>query len=146
MISDMSVPMALPASAESRSDDPSIRERADRITRRAADAIIDQVRELGDLGLVPSVSVDVRAHSATPLFKLYVLNNEEVFFGFYPAVERAVTIKGKSVQIFDLMGKDVPLFQYAVTDDDTSHGSQFVEASRAWFDSLWGTIAREYET
>jgi DNA-binding transcriptional regulator YhcF (GntR family) len=145
MLSDMSAPMALPASAETRSDDPAVRERADRITRRAAGAIVDQVRELGDLGLVPSVNIDVRAHSATPLFKLYILNNEEVFFGFYPAVERTVTIGARSVPILDLLGKDVPLFHYAVTDDDASHGSQFVESSRAWFDSLWGTIAREYE-
>jgi DNA-binding transcriptional regulator YhcF (GntR family) len=145
MLSDMSVPMALPASAETHADDSSVRERAERITRRSAGGIVDQVRELGELGLVPSVSVDVRAHSATPLFKLYILNTEEVFFGFYPAVERTVAIKGKSVPIFDLMGKDVPLFHYAVTDDDASHGSQFVEAARAWFDSLWGTVAREYE-
>jgi hypothetical protein len=43
------------------------------------------------------------------------------------------------------MGKDVPLFHYAVTDDDASHGTQFVESSRAWFDSLWNSIAYEYK-
>jgi hypothetical protein len=145
MISDMSAPVALPARAETHSDDPVIRERADRITRRAAGAILDQVRELGDLGLVPSVSAEVRTYAATASFKLYILNNEEVFFGFYPAVERTIMIKGESLPIFDLMGKDVPLFHYAVTDDDASHGSQFVEASRTWFDSVWNSVAREYE-
>ncbi|MEU7947941.1 hypothetical protein AB0C50_24935 [Micromonospora taraxaci] len=47
--------------------------------------------------------------------------------------------------IYDLMGKDVPLFHYAVTDDDASHVTQFVEASRQWFDSVWSTIAYRYE-
>jgi DNA-binding transcriptional regulator YhcF (GntR family) len=145
MISDLSVPVALPVRAETRSDDPAVRERADRITRRAAGAILDQVHELGDLGLVPSVSAEVRTYAATALFKLYILNNEEVFFGFYPAIERTVTVKGKSLPIFDLLGKDVPLFHYAITDDDASHGSQFVEASRTWFDSVWSSVAREYE-
>ncbi|WP_433648998.1 GntR family transcriptional regulator [Micromonospora zamorensis] len=145
LISDMAAPMALPARAETQADDPAIRERAERITRRAADGIIDQVAELGDLGLVRSATVEVRMHRASPLFKLYMLNGEEVFFGFYPAVERTVTIKGEPMAIYDLMGKDVPLFHYAVTDDDTSDGTQFVEASRQWFDSVWSTIAYRYD-
>ncbi|MGW0501813.1 GntR family transcriptional regulator [Micromonospora sp. NPDC003241] len=141
LISDMTAPMALPTRVETQTDDPAVRERAERITRRAVDAIIDQVTELGDLGLIRSATVEVRLHRASPQFKLYILNNEEVFYGFYPVTERSVSIKGESMSIYDLMGKDVPLFHYAVTDDDTSHGTQFVEASRQWFDSVWSTIA-----
>jgi len=144
LISDMTVPMALPARAETSADDPIIRARAERITRRAADGILDQVRELGELGLVRSVSAEVRVHSAAPLFKLYFLNNEEAFFGFYPVVERNVVIKGEPVAIYDLMGKDVPLFHYSTKDDEASTGAQFVEAARAWFESVWNSIAREY--
>lgn len=144
LLSDMSVPMALPARAETQSDDPLVRSRAERITRRAAEGIMDQVQELAELGLVRSATVDVRVHSAAPLFKVYFLNNEEVFFGFYPVVERNVVIKGEPIAIYDLMGKDVPLFHYAVSDDEPSAGAQFVEAARAWFDSIWNTIAREY--
>ena len=113
--------------------------------RRAVDSVIDQVRELGELGLVKSSTISVRVHSAAPLVKLYVLNGEEVFFGFYNAVEHTVSVKGEQRLIIDPMGKDVSLFHYAITDDETSAGTQFVEASRAWFDSIWTTIAREYE-
>jgi hypothetical protein len=91
----MTAPMALPALAAMGQDDPAVRKRADRITRRAADGIVDQVHELADLGLVKSAQVDVRVHSIPPTFKLYMLNNREVFFGFYPAVEREVTIGSK---------------------------------------------------
>ena len=146
MLSDMSAPMALPARAETQADDPAVRARAERITRRAAEGIIDQVRELGELGLVRSADAAVRVHGIAPTFKLYLLNNEEAFFGFYPAIERTVTIGGEPVAIYDLMGKDVPLFHYAVSDDDTAAGTQFVEASRAWFDSVWNSIAREYKS
>ncbi len=145
LISDMTAPMALPTRVETQTDDPAVRERAERITRRAVDAIIDQVTELGDLGLIRSAAVEVRLQRASPQFKLYILNNEEVFYGFYPVTERSVSIKGEPMAIYDLMGKDVPLFHYAVTDDDTSHGTQFVEASRQWFDSVWSTIAYRYD-
>jgi DNA-binding transcriptional regulator YhcF (GntR family) len=144
LLSDMTVPMALPARAETQSDDPLVRGRAERITRRAAEGIQDQVQELAELGLVRSATVDVRVHSAAPLFKVYFLNNEEVFFGFYPVIERNVVIKGEPIAIYDLMGKDVPLFHYTVNDEEPSAGAQFVEAARAWFDSIWNTIAREY--
>ncbi|EXG79161.1 GntR family transcriptional regulator [Cryptosporangium arvum] len=144
LLSDMAAPGPLPASAEG-ADDPRVRERAARITRRAADGILDQVSELQELGLVKSASADVRLHRAAPLFKLYVLNQHEVFYGFYPVIRRAVSLKGESTEIFDLMGKDVPLFHYVITEDDTSDGAQFVAASRQWFDSVWSTIAYEYE-
>ncbi|MET7468847.1 hypothetical protein ACFYO8_12205 [Micromonospora sp. NPDC005257] len=64
-----------------QSDDPGVRERAERITRRHTDAIVEAVRELGDLGLVKDAVAEVRVHRAAPLFKLYILNGEEVFFG-----------------------------------------------------------------
>jgi DNA-binding transcriptional regulator YhcF (GntR family) len=145
MLSDMTVPMALPALKATGADDPAVRERALRITRRAAEGIVDQVRELGELGLIPSAQAEVRVHSAAPVCKLYLLNNEEAFFGFYPAVERTVTIQNEPVAIYDLMGRDATLFHFATSDDDTSHGTQFVGAARVWFDSLWTTIAREYQ-
>lgn len=144
LLSDMTVPMALPALAETGADDPAVRQRADRITRRAADGITDQVQELADLGLVKSATVETRVHSIPPTFKLYMLNNQEAFFGFYPVVTRDVTIGGKPVGIFDLMGRDATLFHYAVDEDEASHGTQFVESARLWFDSVWNSVARAY--
>ncbi|MEU7872808.1 winged helix-turn-helix domain-containing protein [Dactylosporangium sp. NPDC049140] len=145
MVSDMGVPMALPARADTGADDPTVRERMERISHRSLDAIVDQVHELGDLGLVESATVAVRLHSASPLFKLYIINNSEVFFGFYPVTERTTAHKGEPLAIFDLLGKDVPLFNYQVSEEDTSHGTQFVAASKQWFDSVWDSVAREYQ-
>jgi len=144
LVSDTSAPLALPALAETAADDPAVRARSDRITRRAIGSIIDQVEELADLGLVAACSAQARVHTSSAFFKLYLLNNSEAFFGFYPAVQRSVTIDGEPREIFDLLGKDVPLFNYTVTEDDASHGTQFVDASRVWFDSIWGSIAREF--
>jgi DNA-binding transcriptional regulator YhcF (GntR family) len=146
LISDMSVPMALPALAATGSDDAAVRKRQERITRRSTDGIIDQVEELGDLGLVKSATVEARVHSIAPTFKLYLLNGREAFFGYYSVVKREVTISGDPVEIFDPMGKDVTLFHYAADDDEGSQGTQFVESSKIWFDAVWNSVAREYRS
>ncbi|WP_281258424.1 hypothetical protein [Nocardioides gansuensis] len=39
------------------------------------------------------------------------------------------------------MGKDSVLFQHIDDGDPDSTGSQFVAQTRAWFDSIWDTIA-----
>lgn len=91
------------------------------------------------------VAVEARVIPLPMMFKMYLLNEEEVFFGFYPVVEREVEIKGKSVEIFDAVGKDTVLFHHSVSDDDRATGSQYVDQARRWFDSLWGTLGRTYE-
>jgi DNA-binding transcriptional regulator YhcF (GntR family) len=145
MLTDTTAPLVLPCRADSKADDPAVRKRSDRITRRAVDSIVAGVEELGDLGLVQSATAEVRVHSAAPLFKLYIINNEEAFFGFYPVLEHNVRIGGESVAIFDPMGKDATLFHHSVNDDsDTSTGPKYVEQARTWFDSVWRTITREY--
>jgi DNA-binding transcriptional regulator YhcF (GntR family) len=144
LLSGTMSPMPLPAPAAAGADGSAVQKRAERITRRTADGIIDQVQELADLGLVKSASVEVRTYELGPSFKLYVLNSREAFFSFYPVIKREVTIGGEPTEIFDILGRDVTLFSYAVDDDESSQGTQFVESARSWFDSVWNSIAREY--
>ena len=40
-----------------------------------------------------------------------------------------------------LLGAATTVTTNAVTDDEASHGTRFVDASRQWFDSVWSTIA-----
>ncbi|MDT5042000.1 MAG: hypothetical protein QOE51_2985 [Actinoplanes sp.] len=144
MLSGTTAPLALPALVATGEDDSAIQKRAERITRRTADGVIDQVHELADLGLVKSATVEVRTFGLGPSFKMYLLNGQEVFFSFYPVTKRDVTLDGESTEIFDIMGRDVTLFHYVIDDDEASHGTQFVESARLWFDSVWTSIAREY--
>ena len=53
------------------------------------------------------------------MFKLYILNQSEAFFGFYPITEHAVTLHGQAVPMYDLMGKDATMFHYEQGDDPT---------------------------
>lgn len=144
LLPDLSVPIGLPVPAQSGEDSAAVRARSERITRRFTQALTDSVEELADMKLVKSASVQVRTYRTSPLFKLYLLNDSEVFFGFYPVLEHTVTIDGAPVSIFDAMGKDAILFNFAAAESDTSVGPQYVQQARLWFDSVWSTIGREY--
>lgn len=77
------------------------------------------------------------------MFKLYILNRVEAFFGFYPIVEHSVSLHGQNVPMFDLMGKDATLFHYERDDDPASVGGQYIDQAQAWFDSMWATVSHE---
>jgi DNA-binding transcriptional regulator YhcF (GntR family) len=144
LLPDPTQPMTIPCQVDDLTDSPEFRKRAEEIMRRHTLAIIDSVEELGSLGLVKDVSAQIRVHRAAPLFKLYMINNEEAFFGFYPVREHVITLGGAPRAIYDLMGKDAILFHHSVTDDDTSTGSQYVEQARDWFESMWSTVSTEF--
>lgn len=144
LVPDLSVPAGLPALVSTRGDDTAVRARSEQIARRSNQAILAAVNELTDLGLVKAASAEVRVYRTAPLFKLYILNRNEAFFGFYPVVEHAVSVAGTSTEIFDAMGKDAALFHYESNDDSTSLGCQYVMQAQMWFDSVWETIAQDF--
>jgi DNA-binding transcriptional regulator YhcF (GntR family) len=144
LLPNLSQPGGIPRLATSTGNDQAVRDRAERIAHRHIEAIGDSIRELAELGLVGTATVTVRSHDGFPAFKLYILNGVEAFYGFYPVVEHTVTIAGEPTPIYDVMGKDATLFHFAIDDIETSTGGQYVEQARAWFDSVWNTVAAEY--
>lgn len=142
LLSDMRRPLGLPVLA---SNDPDasgdVRGRMAEISARYAGAIHDEIDELSDLGLVAESSIETRLYGSAPIFKCYIINGVDVFFGFYPVVAHDVRIQGKPTPIFDPMGKDAVLFQYTDEGDPESTAAQFVQQTRAWFESVWSTIA-----
>jgi hypothetical protein len=103
------------------------------------------VAELADLGLVKTAAAQIRVHGSSPMFKLYILNRTEAFFGFHPIAEHTVSLGGQAVPIFDLMGKDATMFHYESGDDPDSIGAQYVDQAQAWFDSMWSTVSRDQQ-
>jgi DNA-binding transcriptional regulator YhcF (GntR family) len=143
LVPDPGQPWAIPCRVADLGDEPAFRERAEQISRRHTDSITESVAELGDLGLVKTASAEVRVHGSAPMFKLYILNRAEAFFGFYPITEHAVTLHGESVPMYDLMGKDATMFHYEQGGDPDSIGGQYVAQAQAWFDSMWSTVSRD---
>jgi hypothetical protein len=145
LVPDTSIPMAVPCSSDDLSDDPAFRQRATQIMLRHGQAILDSVTELDDLGLLDSARAEIRVHGVPPLFKLYILNNEEVFFGFYPIRHHVVKIGGTPHPMFDLMGKEASLFRHTARDGSPV-GAHYVAQAREWFTTVWDTISREFTT
>ncbi|WP_414943092.1 GntR family transcriptional regulator [Amycolatopsis sp. cmx-11-32] len=145
LLPDLSKPIGLPALAPDGVDSPDVRKRAERIVQRSTQGIVDTVQELSALGLVESATAQVRVYHAPPLFKLFLLNRNEAFFGFYPVLQHSVAISGEPVEIFDPMGKDAVLFHYASSEDSGAVDSQYVEQAQKWFDSVWDSVAKDVE-
>ncbi|MFI8080588.1 GntR family transcriptional regulator [Kitasatospora sp. NPDC086009] len=145
LVPDMAVPQAAPVRRADCADDPRLRDRMHGIMVGYARSIRDSVAELSHLGLVPEARVDVRVHSGTQFFKLYVVNQTDAFFGYYPIKPNKVVAQGEAIEIFDLVGKDTVLFHHSVNDSESSSGLQQVEQARMWFDSVWETIGRDFD-
>jgi DNA-binding transcriptional regulator YhcF (GntR family) len=141
LLPDTTVPWGLPAAAEDLEDDPAFRERAEQIIRRHTEAVRDSVLELVDLGLIATGAVDVRRIKVAPLFKLYLINTEHAFFGYYPVARHDVRIDGQTHPIVDLMGKDAHLFRYSTADGDQA--SDHLDQAAAWFDSIWSVAPHQ---
>ena len=142
LLPDTTRPMVLPCRADDLSDDPDYRERATRLTARHAHAILDDVQELTRLGLLESATAEIRAHPCPPLFKLYILNGEEVFFGFYPITRQRLPLRGGDRDIYDLMGKDAVVFHHSVHSGQPTD-IPYIEQAQTWFTSMWETISYE---
>lgn len=145
LLPDLSKPLGLPALAPDGVDSPDVRKRAERIVQRSTQGIVETVQELAALGLVESASAQVRIYHSPPLFKLFLLNQNEAFFGFYPVLRHSVAIGGEPVEIFDPMGKDAVLFHYAKSEDLDSVDSQYVDQAQKWFDSVWDSVAKNVD-
>ncbi|MFF8454658.1 GntR family transcriptional regulator [Streptomyces albidoflavus] len=145
LVPDMAIPQAAPVRREDCADDVRLRDRMHDIMVGYTRSIRDSIKELEHLGLVPTTLVDVRVHSGTQFFKLYVINKEDAFFGYYPIRPNKVIAQGEAIEIYDLVGKDTVLFHHSVNDSDSSSGPQQVQQARMWFDSVWETIARDFD-
>jgi hypothetical protein len=143
LLPDTTSPMVLPCRVEDLADDPDFRARAHRITSRHAYAILESVHELARKGRVSQGHAEIRAHQLPPLFKMYILNSQQVFFGLYPLAKHNVPIPGGTRDMYDLTGKDAMAFRYSQASGEPAD-AQFIEQSQNWFAAIWNTISYEF--
>lgn len=138
LVPDPSVPWTLPARASDLTDSPAFRQRATRIMERHTFGVLDEVRELQDLGLIQSATAQARVYPAVPLFKLYLINGADAFYGYYPIEEHELVLDNEPTIMYDLMGKHSVLFHMETDPTDSeSFKTQFIRQSQSWFDSVW---------
>ncbi|WP_228783042.1 winged helix-turn-helix domain-containing protein [Nocardia abscessus] len=138
LVPDPGTPWALPARASDLADSPAFRRRMQRIMERHAFGIHDEVLELKRIGLIESASVQIRVYPAAPLFKLYIINGLDAFFGFYPIEEHQLPLDGEDTVMLDLAGKNATLFHLETDQaDKESFKSQFIDQCQRWYESVW---------
>lgn len=143
LVPDSTKPWSLPCDPGTGRDVPAFRDRHAKMTGGHIDAIRDNLTELDRLGLLQEATFTVRVQDNSPLFKLYLLNEREAFFGFYPPEPKTHRIDGKSYTVLDLMGKDTTLFHHEANDDVDSLGTQYVRECSRWFDAMWDRVGRD---
>ncbi|MFE5481790.1 hypothetical protein [Streptomyces sp. NPDC056527] len=62
-------------------------------------------------------------HRGTQFFQLYVINNEDAFFGHCPIRPNKVVAQSETIEIYDLVGKDTTLFHHSINDGQSSSGA-----------------------
>lgn len=145
LVVDPATSVALPRPADERADETAVREVVARIVRGAAARLTGAVDELADLGLVRTSTIEFRAHGIGPVCKLYLVNDERALFGFYPVTDYSVSVDGESVSLIYPSGWDATLFGDDAGPAPVTYGPSFVLQARAWFDSVWATVATTYE-
>src|ERR1700733_8516566 len=143
LLPDTTRPMAVPCRVEDLADDPGYRARMHQVTGRHAYAILETVQELARLGRIKEASTEIHAYQVPPLFKLYLLNGDEAFFGLYPLVEHAIPFPDGSHPMYDLMGKDAVVFRHSKNTGDAAD-AQFVAQAQAGLNSMWNPIRYEF--
>jgi len=73
-----------------------------------AAGIRHSVEVLAELGLVEKATVEVKVYRATSLFKLYVINQRDVFFGFYPLREHTLAVEGEARTFYHITARTRP--------------------------------------
>ncbi|MFI6944273.1 winged helix-turn-helix domain-containing protein [Streptomyces sp. NPDC050418] len=123
--------------------DPRPRERLRAISDSHTKSLKRALEELARESKVESVSVRIRTVPLAPTFKVYVLNGRDALLGPYEVLERRIELlDGTPADVLDVLGLGSTLAHHQADDDPKSPGSVFAASLQAWFDSLWGLLAR----
>jgi DNA-binding transcriptional regulator YhcF (GntR family) len=145
MVVDPTAPVSFPRPLADTAGDPAVRQQLAVITRHAITRLTDAVTELADRRLIRSATVEARVHELAPTFKLYLLNNEQALFGFYPVTQYSLKVKDGPVELHYPSGWDGTLFGVSADDGVSLSGPPFTEQAQAWYESVWSTLARKYK-
>lgn len=142
LLPNLEEPLAVPRRVDEPDDERPLA-RLRELVRNHTGTLVSSIQALPELGLVPDVSVEVRSVAATPLHKVYLLNETEVLHGYYSVVKRPVAYRGEEMEIYDFLGLGALLFhRSAAGERPDPYDVAFVEQSKSWFESLWSTIAK----
>jgi DNA-binding transcriptional regulator YhcF (GntR family) len=118
------------------------------LTRTAVTKVKTCIDELLAARLITRGSVHVRVHGLGPVFKAYMLNDQQVLFGFYPVSTHALRTAQGDVDLYHPSGWEATLFDAndgsALNLAHRADGPEFTGQAREWFESVWDTISYDF--
>lgn len=141
LIPDCTQPMTMPCLRDTLQDYPPYRE----IAKRRADEFCGKIRraveKLKRDGKIAEGIVEIRTHRLTPLVKVYLLNDDAVFWGLYPIEESVYQEPDESeTPVLDLKGTRTPLM--GAIAGRGKRDLETIRALSAWTESIWSSAAR----
>ncbi|MFE0255505.1 GntR family transcriptional regulator [Streptomyces sp. NPDC059010] len=113
------------------------------ITERHTASLRLSLNSLSNLGVVPSVDLQIRHVPPAPTSKPYLLNGVEALQGPYEVIERRIELEpDEEVVALDVLVLGATLTHHVKDDDPNSPGTVFVGTMQRWFDSLWNLLAQ----
>ncbi|MFI6288065.1 GntR family transcriptional regulator [Streptomyces sp. NPDC051018] len=132
--------MAFPRAVEESGDDRGVHQRWLSLRNSHGKVLVSSFEALRTLhGL--DVEVTLKALPFTPTFKVYLLNGTAALFAYYNVEEREESIDGTLTTIYDTLGGNSKLFRFV--RGTGARDDAYVTESQEWFDSLWGTLAKD---
>jgi len=134
--------LAFPTPVEDHSGDDRLHRRWLRQRNLQGQVLANFLGSLREPPYEIDVHVTLRALPFTPPVKMYILNNEEVLFGYYMIMQRLEEIEHERVEMFDAFGTQSMVFPFLKGDEGT-RDTTFVEQTQMWFNALWETITSD---
>ncbi|MET9186077.1 winged helix-turn-helix domain-containing protein [Streptomyces tendae] len=133
------IELAFPVLVEDEEDDP-VHQRWLQMRNAQARVLQHNLHAVRSTHRV-DVRIAFRALPFTPPMKLYLLNGEEVLFGYYMLTRREEEYESRTLQMYDALGSQSLLFSFLRRAGHRD--AVFVDESQKWFDALWETITTD---
>ena len=138
--SDMDLPVPRNIAAP---DDKSVVNRLLAISDRCLLSLRDTLQNLRANGPVKEVDFQVKRVPVAPMFKLFLLNETEVFQTMYVLARRRIPLGGTElVEAVDILSVGATGTYFDTVDDVDDAQSAWVKDQQEWFDSLWEHLAK----
>lgn len=128
--------LAIPRSVNNPEDERPLERLREEVGVHTRATLKNLLEDLVGRDRVDRVNVEIKEVPITPVFKVYLVNERQVLMGYYAVKPRSVDFKGEELAIYDVDGLGVSLYP---------QGPVQRTATKAWFESLWETIAESPE-
>ena len=85
------------------------------------------------------VSLSIRMHRFSPLFKSINVNRQILFLGFYPIAKTPVNVRGERIEVWDFRGEHTLMVGLPLTGGASE--TELAKEISEWFELVWKDLS-----